>query len=398
MEMRDARDQFPAMGKKTFLDAACVSLAPKRAVEAIQDFLEMAMHCPSVSSTRQHIAMDELRAEARPEAARLIGAAEDEIALVESTSHGLTLAAESIPLVRGDRILICDLEFLQVAVPWCQKRVRDGIEVDLVHNREGRILTDDIEAAITPRTRVFAISSVQWSNGYRCNLEAVSAMCRDRNIWLVVDAIQQIGAIPIDVRKSPVDFLACGGHKWLNSPFGTGFLYIRRDRLDLLRKPLAGYMSMKSPEGGWENYFQTPSIHPVRDFEFSESVSCFETGGTSNYPGAIGLAASLKLIHDVGQEQIANHVRALTDYLMAGLRLLRVSLVTPPEPECRSGIVTFCAGSREKNIELMNRLLERKVLVSVRYTSGIGGIRVSCHLYNNISDLDRLLNVLEDSL
>lgn len=391
LSFEEARGQFPALREKTFLDAACVSLAPQSAVDAIRRFLGIALHCPEASATLQHIAMDDRRAEARPAAARLVNAAKDEIALVESTTHGLSLAAEAIPLQRGDRVLLCDLEFLQVAVPWCQKQREIGIEVDVVPHRNGIVQAEDFAARLTPRTRVLALSSVQWSNGFRVDLDAVSALCRDRGLWLVVDAIQQLGAVPIDVRRTRVDFLACGGHKWLNAPFGCGFLYIRRERLPDLRPPLAGYLSVETPEGGWGNYFQTPSITPVRDYRFVAEVRRFEVAGTSNYVGAIGLAASLRLIQALGQECIASHIAQLTSALVAGLDRLGVEVVTPREPARRAGIVTFSLGAPERNLALMESLLARKVLVSVRYTAQVGGVRVSCHFFNSLDDIERLL-------
>ncbi|MGH9580601.1 MAG: aminotransferase class V-fold PLP-dependent enzyme, partial [Terriglobales bacterium] len=386
----------PALRDKVFLDAACVSLAPAPAVAAIQKFLEMAALCPEPSSTLHHIAMDDLRAEARPVVARLLNAAEDEIALVESTTHGLSLAAQAIPLEPGDRVLLPDLEFMEVAVPWVQLQRERGIELDVVPHREGRILAEDVAARITPRTRVLAISSVQWSNGFRCDLGALGALCRDRKLWFVVDAIQQLGAVPIDLRKTPVDILACGGHKWLNAPFGCGFLYLRRDRRSLVRPPLAGYLSVEPPQGGWDNYFQTPSITPVRDYAFVSEARRFETGGTANYPGAIGLAASLKMILALGQERIAARVLELSGRLLDGLRTLGVTVVTPPAAAERAGILTFTLGPVERNLRLMERLLERKILVSVRYTSEVGGIRVSCHFFNSSADVDRLLNAVEE--
>lgn len=395
MQIESAREQFPALAEKTFLDAACVSLAPKVAVEAIRSFTDRALWCPEPSSTDHHIAMDGLREEARPQAARLINSSVEEIALVESTTHGLSLAAEAIPLERGDRVLLCDLEFMQVAIPWVQKQKTIGIAIDVAPNRAGKILVEDIAGKITPKTKVVCLSSVQWSNGYRCDLKAVSSLCRERKVWLVVDAIQQLGAFPIDVRETPVDFLACGGHKWLNSPFGTGFLYIRREGMDQLRKPVAGYLSLMPPEGGWGNYFQTPSITPVREYDFVNEARRFEVGGTSNYPGAIGLAASLGLINELGTGQIAGHLLGLTDTLIEGLDAKGVEVVTPRGKENRSGIVTFTLGSAEKNLKLMDHLLAQKILVSVRYTSNVGGVRVSCHFYNNRSDIDRLLDAVE---
>jgi selenocysteine lyase/cysteine desulfurase len=389
--MLSARQHFPGLLGKVFLDAACISLAPRPAVEAVEKFLDLAMVCPHESATAQHIAMDEMRAAARPAIARLINAHQDEVALVESTSQGLSLAADAIPLEPGDRVLLSDLEFMQVAIPWVQKQA-DGIEIDVVPNRRGEVLIEDFAARLTPRTKVIAVSSVQWSNGYRLDLAALSRLCRDRQVWLLVDAIQQLGAMPLDVRQTPVDILACGGHKWLNAPFGCGFLYIRREVRDRLRPPLAGYLSVQDPPGGWGEYFQTPGTVAVKPYDFVAAARRWEVGGTANYPGAIGLAASLSLTHSLGQQNIAEHVLALSDQLIAGLDRLPVTVVTPRARDHRSSIVTFSVGSAADNVRLMNRLLEKKILVSVRYTSNVGGVRVSCHFYNSAEDIEALLS------
>jgi len=391
--MLHARQHFPGLFDKTFLDAACVSLAPRPAVEAIAKFLDLAMICPLESSTDHHIFMDEMRAAARPACAALIGAHEDEIALVESTTHGLSLAAEAIPLQPGDHVLLSALEFLQVAVPWTQKK-KGGIEIDVVPNHKGEVRAEDFADRITPRTRVITISTVQWTNGYRLDLAAFSRLCRERGIWLVVDAIQQLGALPLNVQQTPVDILACGGHKWLNSPFGCGFLYINRQSQSRLRPPTAGYLDIEDPPGGWGEYFQTPAITPVQDYRYVQTARRFETGGTANYPGAVGLAASLKLIQELGPDRIEAHIRGLTDPLLKGLDMMGIEVVTPHAPQNRSGIITFSVGTAEHNVALMTRLQERKILVSVRYTSGVGGIRVSCHFYNSLEDVECLLNTV----
>ena len=394
--MLQARQHFPGLLDKTFLDAACVSLAPRPAVEAIEKFLDLAMICPLESSTHHHIFMDEMRAAARPACATLIGARDDEIALVESTTHGLSLAADAIPLQVGDRVLLSDLEFLQVAVPWTQKK-KDGIEIDVVPNHHGEVRAEDFADRITPRTGVITVSTVQWTNGYRLDLSAFRRLCRERGIWLVVDAIQQLGALPLDVQQTPLDVLACGGHKWLNSPFGCGFLYINRESQARLLPPSAGYLDIQDPAGGWGEYFQTPAITPVQDYQYVQTARRFETGGTANYPGAIGLAASLKLIQELGPERIEAHIRGLTDSLLRGLDKLGIEVVTPRAAQNRSGIITFSVGTAEQNVALMTRLQERKILVSVRYTSGVGGIRVSCHFYNSQEDVERLLNAVGES-
>lgn len=390
-----ARQHFPGAIDKVFMDAACVSLASRPAVEAVEKFLGLTLVCPLDSSTAHHIFMDEMRAAARPAAAKLINASEDEIALVESTTAGLTLAANAIPLEPGDRVMMSDLEFFQVAVPWTQKK-KDGIEIDVIPNHRGELRIEDFAERITPRTRVVTLSTVQWSNGYRLNLEPFSRFCRERQIWLVVDAIQQLGAVPLDVRKTPVDFLACGGHKWLNAPFGCGFLYINSDAIPRLNPPIAGYLDIETPDGGWGDYFQSPSMIPVKDYSYVSTAQRYEIGGTANYPGAVGLAAALKLIEGIGQRQIETHIVSLTNRLIAGLDRLNLDLITPRAKENRSGIVTFSVGSAEENVTLVTRLAERKILVSVRYTTRVGGVRVSCHIFNSTEDIDRLLATISE--
>lgn len=390
-----ARRQFPALRTKTFLDAACVSLAPRVATQAIRRFLAEVENCPSPSATQHHIVMDEAREAARLEAARLINAHPDEVAIVESTSHGLNVATQVIPFRKGDNVVVPDLEFLQVALPWYQQ----GTEIKPVHHRRGRIRIEDVEATIDRKTRAVAISSVQWTNGFRCDLRALSQICRERRVYLVVDAIQHLGAVPFDVQDPPVDFLACGGHKWLNAPFGAGLLYVRQEILDELKPFTSGYLSVVPPKGGWGEYFQTPTISPIREYQFIQTAKKFEAGGTSNYPGAIGLGASLRMINQLGPKAIEQHIGQLTDSLIDGLRTLKARIVTPTERAHRSGIITFrFFNSHRTEAALVQRLLEQKILVSLRYTSGVGGIRVSCHFFNSQEDIDRLLNVLEEEL
>ncbi|MFZ0315067.1 MAG: aminotransferase class V-fold PLP-dependent enzyme [Candidatus Korobacteraceae bacterium] len=393
MTINDARKEFPALQSQVFLDSACVSLAPQRSIEKLRAFLDMAASCPSGNASQQHLDMDAMRSAARPPLARLINADEDDIALMESTSQGMSLVANAIPFKRGDRVVVCDLEFVAVALPWVQKQQEIGIEIDVVPNRNGQVLIEDIAEAITANTRVVAISSVQWSNGYLCDLDALSRVCRERGVFLIVDAIQQIGAIPLDVQKTPVDALACGGHKWLLAPFGCGFVYLSKEFRARVKPPLAGYLSEVEPEGGWGAYFQTPTIKPVRNYDFVDAARRWEAGGTANYPGAIALAESVGLINEIGIGNVGEHVLCLTDYLIDNLQQQGVEIVTPLERRNRSSIVTFTMGEVNQNVALVDYLQQHKVLVSLRYTSGVGGVRVACHLFNNREDIGRLVEV-----
>ncbi|HOR43084.1 MAG TPA: aminotransferase class V-fold PLP-dependent enzyme, partial [Atribacterota bacterium] len=247
------------MKQMAFLDAACVSIPPERAVQAVKEFAQYAATCTEESSSAHHVAMDKKRQKAYEEITKLINASTEEIALVESTTHGLNIAANSIKLPFGSKILISDLEFLQVPIPWSMQKDR-GVEIALVKNRAGRVLVEDFESAIDDKVKMIVISSVQWCTGWLTDLKSLGELCRQKGIYLVVDAIHQVGAINLDLSKIHVDILTAGGHKWLNSPFGCGFLYVNKEILKQLNPIFWGYLNLGEPEGGWPTYFGTPSI------------------------------------------------------------------------------------------------------------------------------------------
>ena len=393
------RALFPGTSDKAFLDAACVSLTPTVAVEAIKRFLDDAMHCPEESATAQHIAMDRAREVARREAARLLNAATEEIALVESTTAGLNAIVSALPLAEGDNAVICDLEFMQVAIPLVNLQRLRGIEIRPVRHRQGIVTADDFARACDERTRLIMVSSVQWSHGLKHDLAALSEIAAARGAWLIVDAIQQAGADEIDLSRLGIDALACGGHKWLNAPFGCGFLYVNRRRLPEVEPMTRGYLTLQAPDGGWGTYFSTPTITPFRDYRYVSDAAKFETGGTSNYPGATGLGASLRLINQIGPPAIEDHVRDLSRVLIEELKRLGLSVVTPDDDRMRAGIVTFrISDDPAEDPELVRFLAERRVYVSARYTAGIGGTRVSVHFFNDRDDLARLIEGVRDYL
>ena len=242
--------------------------------------------------------MDGTREEATGHVAGLLGVERRNVALVESTTHGLNIAAQSIPWREGDEVVMCNLEFLQVAIPFVQLAKTHGVRPVFLEHEAGVVPASAYAAAINERTRAVVLSSVQWCNGYRVDLEAVAEACRARGVWLVVDAVQQAGAVPLPT--DGVDFLLAGGHKWLNAPMGTGFAALSDRVLDELQPSSWGYLNLTTPEGGWVNYFTTPTITPDRDYAFTDSAKRFEIGGTGNYPGAVCLSESLRVTNEVG--------------------------------------------------------------------------------------------------
>jgi selenocysteine lyase/cysteine desulfurase len=395
MDITSARSFFPGTHKQVFLDAACVSLLPVQADEAMRRLGQSLLTCPARDASAHHIALDQTAEQPRREAARLIGAQPRDIALVESTTQGLQAVAAAVPLKRGDRVLVGATEFLDLAVPWIPRQERDGFRIDVIPCRDGRLMVDDVARAADRHTRLILLSSVQWNNGFRADLAAFSQLARERDIVLVIDAIQQLGAVPLDVGQTPVDFLVCGGHKWLNAPVGRGFLYVQPRWAE--PPPAWGYLNVTAPAGGWAEYFATPSIPAVRDYEFVADARRFEIGGTANYPGNVALGASLALINELGREAIFTHIVGLTERLIEAMNRADLSLVSPPAPGERSGIVTFTLGKGATyDTKCLHYLWDRRVLISQRYTAGVGGLRVSVHLFNNAADIDRLVEAVRE--
>lgn len=400
VDLPTARAAFPGLEGKTFLDAACVSLVPMPAAQAIDRFLDMTMHCYAEDASLHHIQMDEMRCRALAEASRLLHADVDRIALVESTTHGLNIAANAIPVMEGDNVVLVGTDFLQVAIPWVMKRDRLGIELRVVEaDAQGAIAAERIVSALDDRTRAVCLSSVQWCTGNRLDMATLGEVCKARGIWLVVDAIQEVGALEVDTRERYADFLIAGGHKWLNAPFGCGLMVLSDRVVDELQPSAFGYLALEEPEAGWGEYFRTPETHPVSDYRFPPVAKSFEIAGTSNYPGAIGLAESLKLVNDLGIRVSETQVHRLTELLRAELRRLGAHIVSCDEPCRRSAITVFRVfEGPDQDKALLQHILADNVYISQRYTAHTGGLRVSTHYYNNEEDIGQLVWSLRAAL
>jgi selenocysteine lyase/cysteine desulfurase len=396
MTPEEARGSFPGLSEKVFLDSAAISLTPIQAREAIKAFLDLAVSGDAEDASQLHIAMDDMRQEPLEEAAKLLNTRPANVALVESTSHGLNIVANALPLSRGDNVLIADTEYLQVAIPWATKRESIGLEIKPVQSHDEGVLTpEDFEGAIDPRTKVVCVSSVQWCSGYRMDVRRLGEICRARDIWLVVDAVQEMGAMEIDLATQYADFVIAGGHKWLNAPFGCGIMFIGDRALAELEPASHGYLALEPPAGGWGEYFQTPDITPFREYSFPRTAKRFEIAGTSNYPGAVGLGESLKLVNAVGIRNVESHIRKLTDLLHVELDRVGARLVSKRSPENRSGITTFRYHEEPaEDLALLNKIVADRVLISIRYTSNIGGMRVSTHYFNTEEDILQLADAV----
>lgn len=396
MTLADVRSLFPGTRGRAFLDAACVSLMPAGADDALRRLSADLLNCPSRDASSHHIALDATADRPRQEIARLINAHAEDIALVESTTHGLQVLAQVVPLAEGDRVLVGETEFLGLAVPWIGRQPSQRFEMVTVPHRDGRLLVEEFARRIDGRTRLILLSSVQWNNGYRADLSAFSALAREHGCVLVVDAIQQLGAIPIDVQQTPIDFLVCGGHKWLNAPAGRGFVYVHPTWQERARGLCPrGYLHIEQPSEGWAEYFATPTIPAIRAYDFVGDARAFELGGTANYPGNVVLGEAVRLLNQIGPKTIASHVFELGEYLIDKLLRAGTIVVSPRDEASRSGIITFTLGQGPaRDRACLARLWDANVVISHRYTASVGGLRVSVHLYNDRADVDRLIDAL----
>lgn len=390
--------EFPQLNDDmTFLDAACVSFAPRRTVEAIKDFAEFTARNDEEDSSAHHIAMDNKRNKAYDEACKMLNADPEEIAIVESTTHGLNIAATSLKLDDGDNVLTTNLEFIQVALPWCVMRKEKDIEVRVVRAEDNRFTVEDFKKAADENTKLIVISSVEWCSGWRMDLKSIGQFCKENGIYLVVDAVQEMGARKIDVKDFHVDMLTAGGHKWLNSPYGSGILYINKKLLPKIDPVFWGYLNTKEPEGGWAAYWENPEAPSTGDWEFVPTARRFEIGGTSNYAGAIALGETLGLINEIGIDNIDKRVVEMSEYCMTGLEELGGTLITHRDIEHRSGLVIFrLYKDLEKDREVLKRLHSQRIFIAQRFTDNVGGFRVSCHYYNNEDDFNTLFTALKE--
>lgn len=334
---------------------------------------------------------------ARTAAAALIGTAPDQIALMPSTEAGIAAVAAALSFERGTNVVASDLDFVGTVLPW-RSLENSGIDVKFVPHRDGRIDLDDLNAAIDERTRAVVISSVQEVNGFRTDLGELSRRCRSHSVLLIVDAIQHVGPLTLDVGATPLDAVAVGGHKWLCAPFGMGFLYTSRGLLEKLRPPMRAFMTASPPEGGWSRYLESERRHPGDELDFPSDARKLELGALGTTLAAAGLASALETLLELGPDAIAARSAALAAMTTSALRDAGAHVVTP-EGGPPSSIVTFrSAKNVDRDRQLVDELATAGVLTSLRFTTGVGGIRVSPYFYNDETDIERLADIVRKAV
>jgi selenocysteine lyase/cysteine desulfurase len=360
--------EFPVARHWAYFDHAAVAPLPKRSGNMLRVWADDqeqngVVHWPSWERKLETV---------RRDAAALVGASPDEIAFVTSTTHGIGLVAEGYPWRDGDNVVTAAEEYPSNLYPWMNLASR-GVSLRTVASRDGRVWAEDLFEAMDARTRVLTISHVEWSSGFRNDLELLGSACRERGIAFFVDAIQGLGPLTIDVSRTPVDFLCADGHKWLLGPEGAGILFVRRDWIERLR-PLGV---------GWHSVVGSYNA-PDPEFRLKPNAQRWE-GGTFAMPGLQAFGASLSLLREIGPERVSERILDRAEAVRVLAREAGWSVYGSDRPEDLSGIVSL-----EKPGVAPDAFVRALRAQGIALASRRGRVRVSPHIYNSGDDLARL--------
>lgn len=360
------RSQFPITKNRVFLNHAAQSPLPKTVADAMHKYIEESSSFATYAKEYEDLG--------KPFFAKLINAETGEIAVVENTSVGMNIAANVLHPKPGSKIVTTDLEYPSVVYPFLRKSL--GVEVEYVKNVKGKVLLEDVERVVDDKTAAVAISHVEYANGFRHDMRAISEIAHEHGAYVIVDAIQSTGAVSVDVKRDNIDFLTASCYKWLLSPPGAGYFYVREELIQKFEPPFTGWASVK------QEIFNTTDFWDIWKLELSETATRFEVGSPS-YISLVGAREALKLLLSVGISNIERRILGLTDHLIDSIKDMNLDLQTPEEKACRSGIVNF----RVENPRQVAEELGRKgIIVSARSN----GIRVSPHFYNTEEEIDAL--------
>ncbi len=372
MDWNSIREQFPVTRNYNFQNHAAIAPVCRRAVEAMNQYGERASAYGYLGS-KFYAHADHVR----HQAAQLINANPDEVTFIKNTTEGINFVANGLSWNNGDNVVTTNVEFPSNMYPWLNLQSR-GVQVRTVMEEAGRIPIERIIEAIDSRTRVVAISSVQYASGYRTDLATLGEFCVSKGVFLCVDAIQSLGAMPIDVKGMHIDFLAADAHKWMCGPEGIGIFYVAKEIQGHLRPSCVGWMSVKNVRK-FDHY----------DLDFDDSIKRFDSG-SYNLAGIYALGGSLDLLLEIGVDAICQRLLFLTDRLVDGLRDKGYRVYSSRERPEASSIVAFSSDTHDHDTVQRHLQSEHRLVIAVRR----GKLRASPHFYNTEREIDQLIELL----
>jgi cysteine desulfurase/selenocysteine lyase len=368
------RALFPVAERAIYLNHAAVSPPPVPTINAIQSQLADVSENGSVNF-RKWIAVKE---NARQLVANMLGALPEQVAFTRNTSDGLSTVANGLCWRPGDNLVTFRAEFPSNIYPWLRVREAFGVEVRMCPERDGRIDLDELTSLIDYKTRIVAISQIQFASGFRADLERLGRAARAHDALLVVDIIQALGVVPIDLQSELVDVAAAACHKWLLTPEGVGLLYLSERARERVEPTLVGWTSVPNPED-YGNFEQG----------WNKGTLPWETGTA---PTALihGLEASLKLLAEVGTDRIQTYLETLTDYLCERLQGMPYEIISSRRVGEKSQIVCIRHRAGFSSMELYAQLKKRNIITAPRGDR----LRISPHLYNTVEEIEELVKAL----
>lgn len=342
---------------------------PRRVAAEIRAFADEAERARSATYAGWTARVDAARAAA----AQLIGAVPDEIAFVQNTAAGLSLVAAGLSWRDGDNVVAVADEYPSNIYPWWGLR-RLGVETRLAARPRIRFGVDEIAAMVDGRTRVIAVSAVDWQSGFRTDLATLGTFCRERGIRFVVDGIQAVGAMTVDAPACGIDYMAVGGHKWLLAPEGCGFLFVAREALQHIEPVLLG----------WKSVVDCDAYLPYH-FELRRDAAKLEPG-TQMHLGIRALGAAIAMLLEIGPAAIEQRVLATTAALAERLTAIGARVLSPQGAGECSGILTVALGDAAA---LHAAFTRHGILARQR----MGGVRLAPHFYADDTDIARVVEV-----
>ena len=368
------RSQFPLRDKPLYLNNGTMGPSPYVVIDATVRELQ------EIDRTGRYGGWEDLR----PKIARFVNAEEKEIALTHNVTEGINIVACGLPLRRGDEVVMTDHEHAGNALPWLARARRDGISVvTFTPTSTAAETLNRLSSRLGPRTRVIAVPHITCTTGHVLPAREISRLGREKGIRVMIDAAHTPGMLPLDVREMGCDFLATCGHKWMLGPKGTGFLYIREEMLNLLEP----YWTGGGAETGWD--VRSGSL------EFKKDAGRFDFA-SQNAAIAVGLGAAVDFLYQIGMENVARRGRWLANRLRAGLEGLngKTEILTPAEEGSYGSILSFRRPSVPYDRLYTVLREEYGIITRMVPENGVDCNRISTHIYNSPSDVDRLIEAL----
>ena len=311
---------------------------------------------------------------ARSAFARLIGAVPDEVAVTTSLSAGVAALASGLRFARRSKVVLTDWEFPTIGQIWHAHEAR-GARVVHVHEADGTIPLEQFDAAIDDDTLLVSITHVCYRNGAMTDVREVVELAHERGAYVLLDAFQSVGSLPVDVKELGVDFLGGGVLKYLLGSAGLGFFYCRRELVERVWPTATGWFAD-------ENIFAMDHT----DYSPAKTAARFQSG-TPPVPAIYAGIAGIELMQEIGIADTRAHVNELNAHLLAGLDDLNAKVVTPRAPERRGALI--CVKSTDARA-LVSALDREGIVTSERDTN----LRISAHAYNTVEDVDAVLAAL----